>query len=57
MEAKKTGTVILYAIGILLGLISIIMSYTGIPGNYDTEPILGFGLLFVAIAGLRSIKK
>ena len=57
MEAKKTGTIILYAIGIFLGLISIIMSYTGIPGNYDTEPILGFGLLFVAIAGLRSIKK
>jgi len=57
MERKKIGTVILYAIGILLGLISIVMSYTGVPGNYDTEPLLGFGLLFVAIAGLRSIKK
>jgi hypothetical protein len=57
IHGKKIGTVILYTIGIILGLISIVMSYTGIPGNYDTEPLLGFGLLFVAVAGLRSIKK
>jgi len=57
MDGKDKGIVILYALGVLLGLISIILSYTGLPGNYDSEPILGFGLLFVAIAGLRSIKK
>ena len=57
MERKYVGTIILYALGLLLGLISIVMSYFGLPGNYDTEPLLGFGLLFVAIAGLRSIKK
>ena len=55
MESEDVGGIILYGIGILLGLISIIMTYTGLPANYDTEPILGFGLLFVAIAGLRSI--
>ena len=57
MERKDIGTVILYAIGIFLGLAAIVMSYTGLPGSYDTEPILGFGVLFVAIAGLRSLKK
>lgn len=57
MEGKNIGIIILYALGVLLGLISIIMSYTGLPGEFDTEPLLGFGLLFVAIAGLRSIKE
>jgi len=57
MERKNIGIVILYALGVLLGLIAIVMSYTGLPGEYDTEPILGFGLLLVAIAGLRSMKK
>ena len=56
MEHRNIGIIILYALGILLGLIAIVMSYTGLPGTFDTEPILGFGLLFVAIAGLRSIK-
>lgn len=57
MDGKNIGIIILYALGVLLALISLVMTYTGVPGNYDTEPILGFGLLFVAIAGLRSIKK
>ena len=56
MERKNIGIMILYAIGVLLGLIAIVMSYFGLPGELDTEPLLGFGLLFVAIAGLRSIK-
>ena len=57
MDGKSIGVVILYVLGVLLGLISIVMAYFGLPGEYDTEPLLGFGLLFVAIAGLRSIKK
>jgi len=51
------GIMILYALGILLGIISVVMAYFGLPENFDTEPLLGFGLLFVAIAGLRSIRK
>ena len=57
MEVKKIGIIILYAIGIFLALASIFFSYTGVPGNNDTEPLLAIGLLFVAIAGLRSIMK
>ena len=57
MERKNIGLIILYAIGIFLGLVSVIMAYTGLPGSYDTEPMLAVGLLFVAIAGLISVKK
>jgi len=57
MERKNIGIAILFVVGLLLGLISLVMSYIGMPGNYDTEPILGIGLLLVAIAGLLSLKK
>jgi hypothetical protein len=56
MESKKAIIMLLYVIGILLGLVAILMTYTGLPGDMDTEPILGFGIFFVAIAGLLSIK-
>lgn len=57
MEGKIIGIAILYVVGLLLGLISLFMSYIGMPGNYDTEPVLGVGLLLLAIAGLLSLKK
>ena len=57
MDGKNIGIIILYALGVLLGLISIVMAYFSLSGEYDTEPLLGFGLLFVAIAGLKSLKK
>jgi hypothetical protein len=57
MERKIIGIMILYAIGVLMGLIAVIMFYFGEPGEFETEPLLGIGLLFVSIAGLRSIKK
>jgi len=57
MERKNIGLIIIYAICIILGLISVIMAYTGLPGTFDTEPLLAVGLLFVAIAGLISVKK
>jgi hypothetical protein len=57
MEGKKIGIVILYALGLVLALVAIALSYIEVPGDYDLAPLVGFGLLFVAIAGLRSIKK
>ena len=57
MDVKSVGITILYSLGVLLGLISVIMTYFGLPGEFDTEPLLGIGLLFVAIAGLRSMKR
>lgn len=57
MSGKNLASMILFVIGLLLGLIAIIISYFGLPGNYDAEPILGFGLIIVAIAGILLIKK
>jgi hypothetical protein len=57
MEGSKTITMILYVLGLLLGLIAIIMTFTGLPGNFDTEPLLGFGIFLIALGGLLSLKK
>ena len=56
MSTKNLIALILYAIGLLLGIAALVMSYTGLPENYDTEPVLAFGLLLLAIAGIASIR-
>ncbi|UCD14581.1 MAG: hypothetical protein JSW60_03955 [Thermoplasmatales archaeon] len=56
MAGKKAGIIVLYIIGLLMGIIAVAMSFTGLPEGYDTEPILGFGLFLVAIAGIALAK-
>jgi hypothetical protein len=56
MGGKNLASMILFVIGLLLGLVAIVISYIGLSGNYDAEPILGFGLLIVAIAGILAVK-
>ena len=56
MSSKKILANILYAFGLLMAIATLVLSYTGLPGDYDTEPILGFGLFLVAIAGIASVK-
>jgi len=56
MSSNKIGLRILYAIGIIMSLASLVMSYTGLPWTYDTEPLLAIGLLVVATAGWASLK-
>lgn len=46
---------ILLAIAAILGVISLILAFTGLQGTYNTEPILAIGIIILAIAGL--IKK
>jgi hypothetical protein len=46
-----TSKIILCAIALVLGALSFIFSYVGLPGNYDTEPILAIALILIAIAG------
>ena len=47
---------VLYTVVLAIGVSTIIMSYFGLPANYDTEPLLGFGLFCLALAGLMSLK-
>lgn len=54
MEGKRTISTILYAIALALGVATLVFSYTGLAGNLDAEPLLGIGLLFVALAGLNT---
>lgn len=57
MTAKQVVLFILYAIGLLLGIVSLVYTYTGLPWpGKDTEPLLAFGLFLVAIAGMASIR-
>lgn len=46
----------LYVLGLILGIASLVMAYTGLPENYDTEPLIAFGLFLIAIGGIASIK-
>ena len=55
MEGKTTISTILYAIALALGVATLVFSYTGLAGNFDAEPFLGIGLLFVALAGLNAV--
>jgi hypothetical protein len=57
MVSKKMIANILYAFGLLMGITTLILSYTGLPDPYDTEPLLAFGLLLVAAAGIASIRR
>jgi len=52
----KMEAMVLYVIGILLGLAAIVLSFTGIPGGFDTEPVLGAGLIVVALGGIVSLR-
>jgi hypothetical protein len=49
---KKSGILILNIIVLLIAFAAIAMSFTGLPGNFDTEPLLAFALLLVAVANI-----
>jgi len=42
----------MYWIAIILGIISLVVSFTGLPGSLDSEPILAIGLILLAYTGL-----
>lgn len=43
----------LYWIALIVAILTLAFSYTGLGPNYDTEPILGLGILALAVAGLK----
>ena len=52
MTKRNKAKLALFIVAIVLGIASIIMSFTGLPGTMDTEPVLGVGVICLAIAGL-----
>ena len=57
MSTKSMIALFLYVLGLILGIASLVMTYTGLPENYDTEPLLAIGLFLIAIAGIASIRE
>lgn len=49
--------ILFYAIALFLGIAAIVFSYTGLPGNLDTEPLLGIGLLCLGTAGIMQTRR
>ena len=54
LENKDLWLNILYLIAIVAGLASLVLSFIGLFGTYDTEPVLAIGLLAIALAGFLS---
>ena len=55
MSTGNLIVLIMYGVGLILGIASLLMKYTGLPENYDTEPLLAFGLFLLAVAGMTSM--
>lgn len=47
---------LLFVIGILIALVSLVFAFTGLPAGFDTEPLLSGAIILVALAGIMSIK-
>ena len=52
MASKNKGKLALLIVAVILGIASIIMAFTGLPGTMDTEPVLAAGVICLAAAGL-----
>ena len=55
--AIKLIQLILVVIVLILGIAGIYLAYFGLPGTLDAEPVLGIGLILIALAGLLSFLK
>lgn len=56
MSTKNLAALALYVIGLLIAIVSLVFTYTGLPTGFDTEPLLAIAVFIVAIAGIVSIK-
>ena len=54
MSSKRILEILLFALGILLGIVALLFTYTGLPWAMDTEPLLAMGLVLVGLAGIIS---
>ena len=52
MVNRNRGKSALLIVALILGIASLIMAFTGLPGTMDTEPVLAFGVICLAVAGL-----
>ena len=48
---------LLFVVGLLIAVISLVFTYAGLPAGLDTEPLLSVAVIMVALAGIISIKE
>ena len=57
MSSKNMIAILLFVIGLLIAVISLVFTYAGLPAGLDTEPLLSVAVILVALAGIISIKE
>ena len=57
MSTKNMISMLLFLIGILIALLSLFFTFTGLPAGLDTEPLLSVAVILVALAGIMLIKE
>jgi len=48
---------LLFVIGILIAVVSLVFAFTVLPAGLDTEQLLSAAIILVALAGIMSIKE
>lgn len=54
--ADEKIKIVLYAVALAMGVAAVVLSWTGLPGTYDAEPLLGIAVFCLALAGLLRSK-
>lgn len=52
---KEIIKMVLFAVALAMGVATVALSFTGTPGSYDAEPLLGIAVFALALAGLNSL--
>jgi len=52
MVRRNKTKLALFGVAVVLGTASIVMSFTGLPGTMDTEPLLAVAAICLGVAGL-----
>ena len=55
MTAKIWHTVF-SVIAIILAIVSLVFTFTGLPSNFDTEPLLAIAVIVLAVNGFFGLK-
>ena len=51
-KSEKVFEIVCFAVGLAMGVVTLIFAFTGRPGSYIAEPLLATGVIAIAIAEL-----
>jgi len=53
MAKKRNNKKTLSIISIIIGIVSLVFAFVGLPGTYDTEPLLAVAVILLALAVMK----